>query len=145
MIAAIAAHDGDKVARVSDSRNRVQQGRADPTEHSAVGGDAERQCERGDGSESGRLHQNPYGIATIPKEALEQASACFAQHNRLSTKIPFDATKASGEGLFTFEFIESGAERGVYRLAAGEKFLVAIFEVLRKLIGDLGYACGREV
>jgi hypothetical protein len=30
-------------------------------------------------------------------------------------------------------------------LAAGEKFLVAIFEVLRKLISDLGFARRSEV
>ena len=44
VIGTLAAHDGDKVARVSDSRNRVQQGSADPTEHGGIGGDAERQC-----------------------------------------------------------------------------------------------------
>src|SRR5262249_22711272 len=119
MIAAIAAHDGDKVARVSDSRNRGQQGSADSTEHSAIGGDAERQCERGGSSESRGLHPKPHWLTTIPEETPHQASACFALHNRLSIKIPFDAPKASGEGLFAFEFIESGAERGVYRLAAG--------------------------
>src|SRR6516165_4351350 len=52
MIAAIAARDGDKVARVSDSRNRVEQGSADPTEHSGIGGNAERQCKNDDGSKS---------------------------------------------------------------------------------------------
>src|SRR5215472_15485008 len=52
MIAAIAAHDGDQVARVNDSGNRVQQGCADPTEHSGIGGDAERQCKNDDGGKS---------------------------------------------------------------------------------------------
>jgi hypothetical protein len=37
---------------VSDSRNRVQQGSADPTEHSGIGGDAERQGKNDDGSKA---------------------------------------------------------------------------------------------
>src|SRR4029077_5518760 len=55
--AAIATVDGDKVARVSDSRNRVQQGSAHPTKHGGIGGDAKCQRQDDDGSKAGRFAQ----------------------------------------------------------------------------------------
>ena len=64
-IAAIAAHDGDQVARVSDSGNRVQQGSADPTEHSGIGGDAERQCKNGHCRKAWILSQHASSKAEI--------------------------------------------------------------------------------
>ena len=65
MIGAIAAHDGDKVARVSDSRNRVQQRSADPTEHSGIGGDTERQCKNGHCRKAWILSQHASSKAEI--------------------------------------------------------------------------------
>jgi hypothetical protein len=107
--------------------------------------DAEGESEYGDYSEARRLQQHTHGIANILNDTLEKISTCLSRHNRISIKSPFDVLKVSGEEIFTFEFVESGAECGVFRLAAGEKFLVAIFEVLRKLISDLGFARRSEV
>src|SRR5262249_43114166 len=69
---AIATIDGDKVARVSDSRNRVQQGSADPTEHSGIGGDAERQCKNDDGRESESLAEATQAVTQILPENFNE-------------------------------------------------------------------------
>src|SRR5205814_2181843 len=80
MIGAIAAHDGDKVARVSDSRNRVQQGSADPTEHSGIGGDSERQGKNDDGGKAWILSRHAEREATVPCECAEPCSGPCVSH-----------------------------------------------------------------
>src|SRR5277367_4929635 len=80
MIGAIAAHDGDKIARVSDSGNRVQQGSADPTEHSGIGGDAERQGKNDDGSKAWILPRHAEREATVPCECVEPFSGPCVSH-----------------------------------------------------------------
>src|SRR6516162_2634139 len=83
MIAAIAARDGDKVARVSDSGNRVQQGSAHPTEHSGIGGDAERQCKNDDGSKAWILPRHAEREATVSYQRVEPCSGPCISHQFL--------------------------------------------------------------
>ena len=82
----------------------------------------------------------PHGVVSVLGDALEKLPTCLSRHNRLAIKVRLDVLKISGKEVFTFEFVESGAKCGVFRSAAGEKVMVAIFAVLRKLIGDLGFA-----
>ena len=80
MIAEIAACDGDKVAGVSDSRNRVQQGSADPTEHGGIGGDTERQCKNDDGSKAWIFPRHAERKATVLCEFVEPCPGPCVSH-----------------------------------------------------------------
>jgi hypothetical protein len=78
--AAIATVEGDKVARVSDSGNRVQQGSAHPTEHGGIGGDAERECKNDDGSKAWILPRHAERKATVLCECVEPCSGPCVSH-----------------------------------------------------------------
>ena len=80
---AIATVDGDKVARESDSGNRVQQGSADPTEHSGVGGDAERQGKNNDGSKAWILPRHAEREAAVSYQRVEPCSGPCISHQFL--------------------------------------------------------------
>src|SRR5262249_11309674 len=57
MLASFAPHDRDHVARVRDAGNGVEEGRVDPTEDRAVGGNAQRQGDDCDGGKAGISYQ----------------------------------------------------------------------------------------
>ena len=84
-----------RCARVSDSGNRIQQGRADPTEHSGIGGDAERQRENDDGSKSCVLARHPEREATVRNSASSHAPARTSLTCSFTCSTPPNSMRAS--------------------------------------------------
>src|ERR1039458_3536062 len=72
MFVSFSAHDGDHVAGVRDSWNRVEKCRIYPTEDSEVRGDAQSQRAYGERGESRILAELPQRVQQVAQQILER-------------------------------------------------------------------------
>jgi hypothetical protein len=125
-------------------RQRLQDYGIHHGENGRVGADAEREGKNCDGGEAGGFAQYAKGVAKVLKDAGEKTGRVAARRDGLAMKFALDGTQTPGEQVVAFEFFEGHTAGAVFRVAAGEQFLIAIFEVLREFVGDFVFAgCGK--
>ncbi len=121
-------------------RQALEEGRVDQAEHRRVGADSQGQRQHGGDRESRLLAQHPDGVAQVVKESRGETalSWCVGQRRR-HARLPQRA-QAARELVLAVQFLERDSPRVVGRGAFGAQLLVAIVEVLRELLDDLGLA-----
>ncbi len=76
VLAPFSPHHRDQIAGVGDSRNGVEQSGVDPTEDGAVGANAERQRQYGDGGEAGILRQHAQAEFQVLEKSIHSYPQC---------------------------------------------------------------------
>src|ERR1019366_2543926 len=133
MFAPLSPHDGDHIAGVRNSRDRVEQGRVAPTEDGEVGRDAQGQrshCQRG---ESRILAQLPQGETQVVHCVLEQhhyASASASSFLRSSSETTLPSNRwtsrsawwANRGSCVTMQIVEPSRCRSASRCITASPF-----------------------
>ena len=149
----VVSHRG-RVARVSASgvvlpdhhepfgvsiRQGAQQHRVDDTEDGAVRADPQGQSDHGDGGEAGVFPERPQAVAQVAPESSQKIPPLRRPlRDRLAPDGALDPAQLLGQQITLGQFEQCRTVGFLFRRAAAQRLLVAVFEVLGQFLDDLG-------